>query len=315
VKICYEPRAFYAKALLDIERINVICEGNAAQGLTTTSRNILYRFVGNNWVKNGYNAYKRLQRMIREARYAGLIDWDHIVDEGRGLHDFNVWNGLADYISDVPWFYNIDKWADHPIRVEAWTEKDGLLTVLKAACTEFDVPYFSCHGYDSATEIFGAAQRLGRYCKSGQGVVILYLGDHDPSGVHMDTNLEDRLRQMIGHDIGDGAAKLLEVRRIALTREQVDEYHLPPNKLKTKKDGSFSDTRAPAYIAEHGVESWEIDALEPPVLLALLRDEINLYRDPVLWDAALAREDREQRKLLTIADRFAEVCELLGMPS
>lgn len=83
--------------------------------------------------------------------------------------------------------------------------------------------------------------------------VILHLGDHDPSGIDMTRDISDRL-ELFGADV--------EVKRIALNWDQIDEFTPPPNPAK------LSDSRAGAYIAEYGDESWELDALEPTLKAA-----------------------------------------------
>ena len=46
---------------------------------------------------------------------------------------------------------------------------------------------------------------------------------------------------------------------------QVEQYAPPPNPAK------MTDPRAADYVAAHGAESWEVDALPPNVLADLVR--------------------------------------------
>ena len=50
-------------------------------------------------------------------------------------------------------------------------------------------------------------------------------------------------------------------------------YRPPPNPTKMR------DSRSPGYVASYGMESWELDALEPQVLDGLISDAIEYYLD------------------------------------
>ena len=74
-----------------------------------------------------------------------------------------------------------------------------------------------------------------------------------------------------------------EVRRVALTPDQVREYGLPSTPLKA------TEQRADAWTAAMGVEQTEIDALaalQPALLRDLAREAINPYFDPTLKPSA-----------------------------
>ena len=113
----------------------------------------------------------------------------------------------------------------------------------------------------------------------------------------MTRDIMDRLKLFMGG---------LEIRRLALNMDQVDEYNPPPNPAKT------TDSRYAAYIAEFGTESWELDALEPAVIAALIRDEIMGLIDQDAWDAAGEEIEQGRRQLGQIAERYDDVTEFLG---
>jgi hypothetical protein len=62
-----------------------------------------------------------------------------------------------------------------------WIEKDALSGVIEGVCNRNDVPFFSCRGYTSQSEMWAAAQRLIGYIDNGQTPLIIHLGDHDRS--------------------------------------------------------------------------------------------------------------------------------------
>jgi hypothetical protein len=145
--------------------------------------------------------------------------------------------------------------------------------------------------------------------------VILHLGDHDPSGIDMTRDIEDRLARFLsvdldlcdlGDDVDTMKAELwekLEVKRIALTWEQIQEHNPPPNPAK------LSDSRGHGYVKRYGSSSWELDALDPQTLVRLIRTEIGLLRDGHQWQEKV-QEEEEQRTVLTLAtENWGEVSE------
>lgn len=126
------------------------------------------------------------------------------------------------------------------------------------------------------------------HTKDGQLPIVFHLGDHDPSGIDMTRDIEDRLALFADH--------VIEVRRLALNRDQIDLYKPPPNPAKV------TDSRSDGYIAEHGHDSWELDALSPTVLADLITDAVTGVRDELAWSAAAKREASE-RTLLREAAR------------
>jgi hypothetical protein len=125
--------------------------------------------------------------------------------------------------------------------------------------------------------------RLARKIAEGYEPLILSFTDHDVAGLDMRRDNAERLELY--------TRKPIEVRVLGLTREQVAQYDLPPNFAKE------TDKRYPAYVAEHGLHCWELDALSPEVFDRLVRDEVEAVLDHDAWRRALAREQRNRRKL------------------
>jgi len=98
----------------------------------------------------------------------------------------------------------------------------------------------------------------------------------------------------------------LDVRRLALTWDEVQQYSPPPNPAKS------TDARYRKYAEEFGDESWELDALEPTVLGQLVRDEVDAILDHDRWGAAVEREQAAAARLQAVSRRWAEVEALVG---
>lgn len=295
-RIAYVPKNFSDGSMEIIARANQICTDYAAQGFDLTLRQLYYQFVSRDWLANRQTEYKRLGSIINDARLAGLIDWDYIVDRTRNLRDLAHWTTPEEIIQAVARQYRHECWEDQQYRVEVWIEKDALVGVIQGVCQRNDVPFFSCRGYTSQSELWGAAMRLKGYEQDGQETVVIHLGDHDPSGIDMTRDIQDRLRLF--------GAKT-EVRRIALTMAQVDQYQPPPNPAK------LTDSRAEGYIEEHGDESWELDALDPATLDTLIQGEIESWRDDRSWRESVARQEEQRGRLAAVRERWAEVVALV----
>ena len=97
----------------------------------------------------------------------------------------------------------------------------------------------------------------------------------------------------------------VEVKRVALTMNQVQTYNPPPNPAK------ITDSRCGKYIAEYGDESWELDALEPQMLTKLIHDEVTALRDDAIYQAVCDREEREKEELERLENNYDDAISFL----
>jgi hypothetical protein len=301
-KIQYVSDRFNAEHLAVIGRADAILRQYANAGYTMTLRQVFYQFVSRDWLPNAQKEYSRLGSILNRARLAGLIDWNHMEDRTRNVRSLPHWNDPVDIVEAGSDQFRLDKWENQPAYVEVWVEKDALIGVLQVVCNRNDVPFFSCRGYTRLSEVWGAAMRLIRAGKrNDRDVVILHLGDHDPSGVDMSRDLRERLELFCRYH----GAPIPQVRRIALNMAQIEEYDPPPNPAK------FSDPRAAGYVDRFGYESWELDALAPPVLDALIQGHVDDLRDDAQWQYDLDQEEEERRLLKLVAERWDDVRALV----
>lgn len=298
MKQWFRDKNFTAASMSVINKANEIIEEYVAQGFVLTLRQIYYQFVARDLLPNIPQSYKRLGGIVSDGRLAGLIDWDHIEDRTRAVKRNSHWSNPESIIDGCAYSYGIEKWEGQEYWVEVWIEKDALVGVIEGICSEMDVPYFSCRGYSSQSAMHKAATRLLYRESSGHKTVILHLGDHDPSGIDMTRDIEDRLAMFTSG---------VEVKRIALNMDQIEEYNPPPNPAKV------TDSRAEEYIAEHGEDSWELDSLEPSMMVDLVRDQILLLRDEKLWQEMVDKENKEKKLLTAVADQWDEVVETLEL--
>lgn len=312
----FKTITFNAEKMRLVEESNKIIVAYKRQGYLLTLRQLYYQMIARDlfpetWIDEEYNVknglspdtkntiknYKRLGDLLNDARLGGLVDWDAIEDRTRNLESVNHWRSPSEIIEAVARQYRIDKWSDQPRRIEVWVEKDALLGVLEKACTELDVAWFSCRGYTSQSELYVAGKRLAGYVDDGQEPLIVHLGDHDPSGIDMSRDIEDRVSML--------ARTPIELKRIALNMDQVRQYDPPPNPAKA------TDARYAGYRAIHGEESWELDALDLAVLDTLITETVESYRDADLWNAAVEREEHHRDLLGKTSDNWNAVAEFL----
>lgn len=300
MRICYKEKKFHAKSLALIQLCNEILADMESQGFSITLRQLYYQLVSRAVIENNERSYDNIGAMVSDARLAGLIDWDSIVDRTRSLKGLPHWNEPGDIIKGAAKQFNYDQWEGQPTRVEVWVEKDALADVIGQACNKLDVPFFSCRGYTSQSEMWGAAQRLMQY--SASDVVILHFGDHDPSGLDMTRDITDRLEMFCEHH-GFGG-RICQVQRVALNMDQIEQYNPPPNPAK------LTDCRATKYIAEYGHESWELDALSPRVISDLI--ELNIRKqilDPEKFQQQAERQQQARAELQEIASKYDTVLQ------
>jgi hypothetical protein len=297
-KIAYvEPTNLRAGTRRVIEQANDICREFTAQGFVLTLRQLYYQFVARGLLANRQTEYSRLGGILTDARLMGLLDWNYLEDRTRNLRKQPSWGSPAAIIDAAARSYHRDLWEGQEYRVECWIEKDALVGVIEGVCDELDVPYFSCRGYTSISELHVAALRLRGYARRGQTPVILHLGDHDPSGIHMTTDILGRLATFLAD---------VEVKRLALNWDQIERFQPPPNPVK------LTDSRAAGYVARFGEESWELDALDPTTLADLIRDAVDDVLDRDLFEEVRADQEKEREGLTVAAAHWGDVASFLN---
>ena len=285
---------FRSTTLAVIRQANQIITEYQSDGYDLTLRQLYYQFVARDIIANKQSEYNKLGTAVNNGRLAGLIDWGAIKDRTRRMqenyHEINPEKAIK-YTADC---YAIDTRQDQDVYLEAWVEKEALAGVVERACREIDIPWFACRGYISQSAAYEAAMRCRRR-KQGR-VVILHLGDHDPSGVDMTRDNQERFN-MFGVDVS--------IKRIALNMDQVEQYNPPPNPAK------LTDSRCGGYIAKYGDKSWELDALDPKTLNALIVDTAEQYTDKDKQDAMVARQEIEKNLIERASERWDDIVYML----
>lgn len=322
----YRVTNFQPETLARIQQAQAIIKEYSGQKLT--ARQLYYQFVARDLIPNTPRSYQNLTSIITDARYAGLISWSAIEDRGREVTRWSESESIEDDVDSAVELWRSPRWKNQPKYVELWVEKQALAGVLEPIAARWHVPLMVNKGYSSASAMYDAAERMlraagvdrveavcdncgafaddrdGRKCggcgeatslttraldEDGQDefdreVIVLYLGDHDPSGENMVDDIRGRLTEF--------GVPNLSVIKVGLNMDQIRKLKPPPNPVK------LTDSRAQEYIRKHGTDKcWELDALPPRTLNALVEAAIKASCDVEMYEATKAAEVVERDRV------------------
>jgi len=254
-----------------------------------TLRQLFYQLVSRHVFANTESNYKHLSRVLVKAREQEDVDAARIEDRSRQVLGQGDWGyeSPESFLSNVErglkeaWKrFSLTLWEDQPLQVLVALEKDALSRLVSAVAGDFRMKTFPTRGYGSYTYVNEIAQE----CHGSKPIVLLYLGDYDPSGLDIQRDLERRLKRYGAEDF--------EIDRVALTLEQIQSYQLPPIPAKT------SDPRLARFIADTGgSDVVELDALPPNILQDVVRNTILHHIDMEKWNARVEHIHEEKEKL------------------
>jgi hypothetical protein len=229
----------------------------------------------------------RVYRLLKEAREHGIIPWPWIVDETRELERVSTWDDPAEYARAVAQSYRRDFWNQQPVRIIVVSEKGTVRGLLKPVLDRYAVGFQVMHGFSSATIVYDISQD-----DDGRPLIILYVGDFDPSGMFMsEVDLPNRFSKYDGDHI--------TLRRIALTREHVSGLPSFPATDKRK------DPRYSWFVRNYGDRCWELDAMDPNDLRDCVEQAIIGLIEPVAWKRCERINRAEQESLKTIIAKWS----------
>ena len=257
----------------------------AAQPIT--GRGIGYKLFASGLIPSMDRAeMQRVYRLLKEAREQGRIPWGYIVDETRELERVSTWANPAAYARCVAQSYRRDFWDQQPRRVMVVSEKGTVRGVLAPVLDDFAVGFQVMHGFSSATTVHDISED-----DDGRPLIILYVGDFDPSGMFMsEADLPNRFAKYDGDHI--------TLRRIALTRQHVNALLWFPATDKRK------DPRFAWFVKNYGNRCWELDAMDPNALRACVKSEIRKLIEPVAWRRCETVNRAERVSLKTIIAKW-----------
>jgi hypothetical protein len=288
-KYTQRARGLNKKSRELLEEINKIIDEYLYLGYKLTVRQLFYQLVSKNIIKNTYQQYRTIANIITNSRMEGLVDWDIIEDRTRIPKLSASFDNVADALDYIASGYRVNRMEGQSNYIEVWCEKNALSGIISKITLDYHILYQSNNGFSSLTALHDAAERL-----KSKECTILYVGDFDPSGLMMEQNIRSRFNDFKVE---------VNVKRIALTFDQVQKYQPPENMLNRNKKGEFTDPRSKDYVALYGNRSWECDALKPDVLDKIIREEIETLIDMDIFRSRTNLEDEGRNTLENIADQ------------
>lgn len=272
--------------------INNILLSYSQQGYKLTLRQLYYQLVAGDHIPNSQYEYKKLGYVVNKGRLAGFIDWEMIEDRSRSVQSNPHWDSPRQIAEAAVNSYYEDRWNNQICYIEVWCEKDAVSNIIQPVCSEWDVTFMANRGYLSQSSMYEAVERFRRAEMNGKTSHLIYLGDHDPSGIDMHFDIRNRLEIFLKES-------MIGISRIALTMEQIQTYQPPNNPAKQ------TDSRFRKYAAVYDTDfSWELDALQPSVLSDIVENEILLYVDMDCWEKAQDLENASKKKLQYLVNKL-----------
>lgn len=266
-----------------------------------TLRQLYYRFVALDLLENKQSQYQYLGEAMKEARLDNRIPWDAIEDRTRDTQGGD-WSYIPpeerfeeslDHFKNTADRHHRPKWEGQVDYIEVWVEKEALASVFARECNRMNVVSFPCRGYPSITMLKEAAERHRNAWFDDRDPHIKYFGDYDPSGQDIERNIRETIQETFDVPVN--------VSRIALTRDQIDEHELPPQPAKQ------TDARYDQFIEKHGNMAVELDALPPDELRAHIRASIHMHFDKDYYEhEVLPKQNEERSELQDMIDGVLE---------
>lgn len=222
------------------------------------------------------NNTQRISRVMTYAREQGIIPWSWVVDETRPIERRAAWGNPEELIQAAVAQYRKDYWRDQPYDILVVSEKSTVRGTLAPVLGEWGVGFQVMHGFGGAT----AVHDLAEISVGSKPYVVLYVGDHDPSGRYMsDVDLPDRLARYGGQ---------VSLHRLAIVESDA-ALGLPYFDASEKT----RDPRHKWFITRHGQRCWELDAMPPPILRERVHHAIARLVDMDRWEHCRRIEEAE----------------------
>lgn len=266
-----------------LSQLEILVYQILAEDHPASVRHVFYRLTDHRlpvYVPKTQSGYERAQRSVLAMRREGRLPWEWIVDSTRMGYHVNAYGSADEYLEAVAGFYRQDLWSDEDLpTVEVWCESRSIASVLRGECRRLAVSLYPCGGFASASLAWEAAQTANARQRP---LVVVYVGDHDPSGVLIDRSLEKALQ--------DHLTVPLTFERLAVTEAQIVEMGLPSKPRKP------TERRSP-----HVLDSVEAEAIPAPVLRRLVVDRVESYLPADRMETIEAVEASEREILLEMS--------------
>lgn len=233
----------------------------------------------------------RVSRQLTDARERGWLPWKWIADGTREIERPNTWDSPAELLEAAASQYRRDWWEQQRVRVLLCSEKSTVSGTVKPVTDSYGVGFLSLHGYSSATVARDVATMSQ---EDPRPLIVLYIGDWDPSGLDMsERDLPGRMTRYGGR---------VHIERIALTAGDVADPTLPD----FPADSKAKDARYPWFVANYGHQCWELDAMNPVTLRERVELRIRSLINWEAWERCERVENAQRASLLEVVGTWKE---------
>jgi len=292
------------------------------QQIKPTLRTLFYALVSKQAIPNTKSAYKRLSRKLVQARKDKVFAWDFLEDKTRYIikgysasypepeeldrvkssceywfNKISIEKLLNEWFEGIAISPYVGYWAKQPNTVELWIEKDALAATIKAWTKKVNIRVN--RGYSSWTFIYENVKELKRLLERHEKIIILYLGDLDPSGVDIERFLKESLEYF------ELDKSKVELKRLAVTPEQVEKYNLPPRPEDAETLAKLQrDPRMAKYTGKYIVELDALVVYAPQEFKQLINNEIEKYHDKEIYNKTKEEAKRIAKKSEEIVEEY-----------
>ena len=237
-------------------------------------RQIYYRLVSTQLLSNTLSEYKYLSRVLVEARKKNMIQREIFEDRTRTFYTnqyrikkpADVFRSLLLDIELAADMYRLPRWLKQKTIPIIMLEKQALEGFFLPVCRSLEIYLIVNRGYNSFTQLNEFANAL----RNEKRELMLYVfSDYDPTGLDIQRNFIEQMEEL--------GIEFSSIERVALTQEQIYKYNLPYAPVKK------SDARAKDW--KGGVV--ELDALDPDLLIDLIKESANEYFDNSIYQKTL----------------------------
>jgi len=229
--------------------------------------------------------YACCSRLILCLRRYGFVPYDWIVDSTRRRLKPSSWSRLADYAETVAQCYRKNLWTSQPDYIEIFCEKDAMAGVIEPVTDRYDVTLNNIRGNCSETFVYRVAELWKKIKKP---IFAYYLGDHDPSGLRIERDLQRRLNGSLD--------KAFHWQRLAVTSEDFANQDLLGFPVKRK--GSPGSWRP--YLEIYDDRCVEVDAIPTTEIRERVETAILNHVDQHEWALLQAQEEREKKDIFEL---------------
>ncbi len=230
--------------------INGIIDEYKNQGYVLTLRQLYYQLVSRDIIPNRKSEYAKLSTLLTKGRMAGVVDWSAIEDRNRKPYIPGAWDSPEEIVKSAIHSYRRNRQLNQEVYIELWVEKDALSGVLKRITEKYHINLIVNKGYSSTSAMFDAHERVKEKLLENKKVVILYLGDHDPSGLDMIRDIHDRTKNFIGNSkeikelwygYEDELDKLGEDKKEEIVQSMREDYYWVDETYFSNEEGDDMD--------------------------------------------------------------------------